>query len=62
MGFGMDKWDVLAGQFLNSAIVAGIASVSLLAGQRAVDWRVVGTAFGLTFLIELRRYRGLNGK
>lgn len=58
----MDKLAALAGQLLNSGIVAGIAALSLLAGQQTVDLKVVGVAFGLTFLIELRRYRGLNGR
>ena len=44
-------------QVVNSAIVAGIAALSMLAGTQSVNGKTVGIAFGLTFLIELRKYR-----
>ncbi len=46
-------WDVLIEQLINSAIVAGIA------GLTAADLGVAWKAFGLTFLIEMRKYRKL---
>ena len=50
-------WKVLSGQILNSSIVAGIAALSMLAGTQEISGRAVSIAFGLTFLIELRKYR-----
>ena len=51
-------WDVLLEQLLNSAIVGGIAGLSTLASGEA-SWKVALIAFGLTALIELRKYREL---
>lgn len=48
-------WDVVIEQLINSAIVAGIATLS--AGW--IDPWVGLKAFGLTFLIEMRKYRKL---
>ena len=48
---------LLPEQLLNSAIVAGITALSMLAGASEVSGRTVGISFGLTFLVELRKYR-----
>lgn len=54
----MDKWyRLLPEQLLNSAIVAGISALSMMAGTQEVSGRAVAIAFGLTFLLELRKYR-----
>ena len=51
-------YDILIEQLANSAIVGGIAGLSsLVSGE--VSWRVAAIAFGMTTLIELRKYRGL---
>ena len=44
-------------QLLNSAIVAGITALSMMAATQGVSGKAVGVAFGLTFLLELRKYR-----
>lgn len=51
-------WEVFLEQLLNSVIVGGIAGLSTLASGEA-SWKVALIAFGLTALIELRKYRGL---
>ena len=52
------KWyKLLPEQVLNSAIVAGISGLSMLAGTREISARAVAIAFGLTFLVELRKWR-----
>ena len=50
---------LLCEQLINSAIIAGIAAVSTIAatGEGDVTGKAAGIAFGLTFLIELRKYR-----
>ena len=54
----MKQWyRLLPEQILNSSIVAGITALSTLAGALEVSGRAVAIAFGLTFLIELRKYR-----
>jgi hypothetical protein len=52
---------LLCEQLLNSFIIAGIAAISTLAatGQGEVTAKAAGISFGLTFLIELRKYRHL---
>ena len=50
---------LLCEQALNSAIVAGIAALSMMAGTQEVSGPAVGIAFGLAFLIELRKYLNL---
>lgn len=48
-------WDVLTEQMINAAIVGGIAACSV----SFEEWDIPIKAFGLTFLIELRKYRKL---
>ena len=50
-------WKLLPEQVLNSSIVAGIAALSMLAGTQEISGRAVIIAFGVTFLVELRKYR-----
>ena len=45
---------LLPEQLINAGIVAGIVAISTLG-----DWPTVAKAFGLTFLIEMRKYRKL---
>ena len=52
-------WDVLIEQVINSAIVGGIAGLSALSASPEAGWKTAVIAFGLTFLIELRKYRKL---
>ncbi|MFH1484899.1 MAG: hypothetical protein ABIH46_02415 [Chloroflexota bacterium] len=54
-------WEVLLEQLLNSILVGGIAGLSTLASGQA-SWKVTLVAFGLTALIELRKYRHLMGR
>lgn len=57
----MKHWaSVFFEQVTNSSLVAGIAALSMLASQVCIDGIAVAIAFGLTFLIELRKYRGIN--
>lgn len=50
------KWcRLLPEQILNSAIVAAITALSMLSGAMEVSGKAVGIAFGLTFLVELRK-------
>ena len=59
-GPGMKRWLALIfEQVINSSIVAGIAALSMMAGSDKVNGPAVGYAFGLTFLVELRKYRDL---
>lgn len=52
------KWyKLLPEQILNSGIVAGIAALSTLAATQEISGVAVAIAFGLTFLIELRKLR-----
>ncbi len=49
---------VLLEQSINSAIVGGIAGLSaLIAGDIQASWKAALIAFGITFLVELRKYR-----
>ncbi len=50
---------VLVEQLVNSLIVGGIAGLAALSADTASSWKVAGIAFGLTFLVELRKYRKL---
>ena len=52
-------WDVLIEQVINSAIVGGIAGLSALSASPEAGWKTAVIAFGLTMLIELRKYRKL---
>lgn len=47
-------WDILIEQCLNACIIGGIAAFASNG-----DWRISLKAFGITFLIELRKYRKL---
>jgi hypothetical protein len=58
MPSGNSVVDVLVEQLINSAIVAGIAAIATWSGA-SPDVIVMGKAFALTFLIELRKYRGI---
>ena len=54
------KWyNILAEQVINSAIVGGIAGLSALSASPEASWKTAIIASGLTFLIELRKYRTL---
>ena len=53
---------LIAEQAFNSAIVAGIFALSMLAAQTTVSLKVVAIGFGMTFLIELRKYRKINNR
>lgn len=50
---------ILCEQLINSFIIAGIAAISTLAatGEGGATGKAAGIAFGLTFLIEMRKYR-----
>ena len=50
---------VLLGQILNASIVAGITALSTMAAQGEASTKASLIAFGLTFLIELRKFRGI---
>jgi hypothetical protein len=52
---------VFCEQLINSAIIAGIAAISTLVatGEGETTGKAAGIAFGLTFLIELRKWRNL---
>ena len=52
-------WDILIEQVINSAIVGGIAGLSALSASPEAGWKTATIAFGLTFLIELRKWRKL---
>lgn len=54
----MRRWlTLLFEQCLNSGIVAGITALSMMAGTQKVNGPAVAIAFGLTFLVELRKWR-----
>ena len=53
--------DILVEQLLNASIVAGVAAVASWTGMTP-DFLVMGKAFALTFLIELRKYRVLGDR
>jgi len=55
-----NKIDVLVDQIIDSAIVGGITALStyISAGIDA-SWKSAVFAFGLTFLIKLKEYRGI---
>ena len=55
-------WKSLPEQILNSTIVAGIAALSMLAGTQSISVRAVAIAFGLTFLVELRKFLDVSRK
>ena len=56
------KWyTLLPEQFLNSGIVAGITALSMLAATLEISGKAVAIAFGLTFLVELCKYRNKAG-
>ena len=42
-------------QVVNSAMVAGITALSMMAATQDVSGKAVSIAFGITFLIELRK-------
>ena len=46
-------------QMVNASIVAGIAALSLMVAQQESILKPVVIAFGLTFLLEMRKYRRL---
>jgi hypothetical protein len=48
-------WKELPSQMLNSLIVGGIAALATVG-----DWLAVGKIFGLTFLLEMRKFLDLN--
>lgn len=50
---------ILFEQCVNSGIVAGIAAFSLCASGDGIPWKPIVVAFGITFLTELRKFRGL---
>ena len=52
-------WKELPGQIFNSATIAGIATLSTWAGADVVSFKVIGIAFGLPFLVEMRKYLDL---
>ena len=52
-------WGTFLEQILNSSIVAGVTALSTLAASLEVNAKAIGVAFGLTFLIELRKYRNI---
>lgn len=49
------RWDVLVEQMINAVIVGGIAALSISFNQ----WEAPLKAFGITFLVEMRKYRKL---
>lgn len=54
------KWGVFLEQLINSAIVGGIAGLAALsAGGVDAGWKTALIAFGMTVLVELRKYRNL---
>ena len=54
------RWvSILIEQIINASIVGGIAGISVIAVVPAFAWKAAGIAFGITFLIELRKYRKL---
>ncbi|OGO03992.1 MAG: hypothetical protein A2Y91_03435 [Chloroflexi bacterium RBG_13_54_8] len=48
-------WDIFVEQVINAAIVGGIVACSTAFD----DWEIPAKAFGITFLVELRKYRKL---
>ena len=50
---------VLAEQVVNSVIVGGIAGLSALIADPSVSWKAGLIAFGMTFLVELRKLRNI---
>ena len=50
---------ILAEQVINALIVGGIAGLSSLGANVETSWKAGAIAFGLTFLIEMRKYRKL---
>jgi len=55
------RTDVLKEQLINSLIVAGIAFLSVMPPglPTLAQVYVAAKAFGITFLVEMRKYRGL---
>ena len=49
------RWDILIEQVINASIVGGVAAAATGFG----DWAVALKAWGITALIELRKYRKL---
>lgn len=49
-------WKELPGQLFNAGTIAGIATLSMWAGADIVNAKAIGIAFGLPFLVELRKY------
>ena len=49
-------WILLAGGALNGVVVAAIGTLSLLAAEQRVSVKAIAIAFGLTFLVELRKW------
>ena len=54
-----DWWKDLPGVLLNSGLIAGIASLGMVADAGQVAWRAVGITGGLVFLAELRKFLDL---
>ena len=50
-------WEILCEQTLNSAVVAGITSLTIMSKTGSLDIQDVVVPFSLTFLIEVRKYR-----
>jgi hypothetical protein len=46
-------FDILIEQIINASIIAGIAACA----TNFDSWYVVAKAFGITFLVEMRKYR-----
>lgn len=59
---GKRSWtSVLCEQMVNSTIIAAIAGISSLAvtSSNADGLKAAGIAFGMTFFVEIRKYRKL---
>ena len=55
-------WKDLPGVLLNSGLIAGIASLGMVADAGQVAWRAVGITGGLVFLLEVRKFMDLKGR
>ena len=55
-------WKDLPGALLNSALIAGIAAIGMVADVGQVAWRAVGITGGLVLLVELRKFMDLKGR
>jgi len=52
---------VLSEQIINSMIVGGIVFITTLGPGQSLEWIPAAKGFGLTFLIEMRKYARLSG-